>query len=441
MSTLLQTKTKATATSSLTPAPTRLLQRKCACGGAPGVDGECAECRAKRLARQSSTTGQSSPTTVPTIVHDALNSPGQPLDTGTRTFMEPRFGHDFSQVRVHTDARAAESARSVNASAYTVGRDIVFGTARYEPGTMEGKRLLAHELTHVVQQSAAIQRSIQQKGVQESGSIQSEQFELQARDVARQVIDNASVTTPISSIGSSSHLQREQLGTRVTHTQSSSPFRHIAATFDGQDFKLMGDGRVILQASAQSGRPIKVRSAEARKCGGSTDDTYMNNPRYVGIADNGPIPEGEYQFRATEMATFSFAERMKMLPGGDYTDPFGRSLHGGDWGAGRVALNPVRILPSRFCGNPRTRSGFYLHGGILAGSSGCIDVGNSSYSSVVELLNGYRNPVHVSVSYTHAPPEVGFFGRAVGRFTYPRTGGHNPSILDRLGSLFGGDED
>ncbi|GAC1343004.1 MAG: hypothetical protein NVSMB27_02490 [Ktedonobacteraceae bacterium] len=68
--------------------------------------------------------------------------------------MEPRFGHDFSRVRVHTDDRAAESARAVNALAYTVGRDVVFGKSQYEPGTRTGKMLLAHELTHVLQQSS-----------------------------------------------------------------------------------------------------------------------------------------------------------------------------------------------------------------------------------------------------------------------------------------------
>ncbi|HLI88385.1 MAG TPA: DUF4157 domain-containing protein, partial [Ktedonobacteraceae bacterium] len=89
---------------------------------------------------------------VPPIVHDVLNSSGQPLDVGTRAFMEPRFGFDFSRVRVHADARAAESTQAVNALAYTVGHNVVFGTGQYAPGTNEGRRLLAHELTHVVQQ-------------------------------------------------------------------------------------------------------------------------------------------------------------------------------------------------------------------------------------------------------------------------------------------------
>lgn len=88
----------------------------------------------------------------PPFVHKVIPSSGQPLDPTTREFMEPRFGHDFSLVRVHTDARAAELARSLRAEAYTVGRDIVFGLGRYQPTSVQGRHLLGHELAHVVQQ-------------------------------------------------------------------------------------------------------------------------------------------------------------------------------------------------------------------------------------------------------------------------------------------------
>ncbi len=84
----------------------------------------------------------------------SIRGGGQSLPESMRIFFEPLFGQDFSQVRVHVDAKAAESAQAVNAQAYTVGNDIVFGTGRYEPGTTDGKRLLAHELTHVVQQQS-----------------------------------------------------------------------------------------------------------------------------------------------------------------------------------------------------------------------------------------------------------------------------------------------
>lgn len=88
----------------------------------------------------------------PSIVHNVLNSTGQPLDAETLAFMEPRFSHNFGQVRVHADENAAESATAVNALAYTVGSHMVFGAGKYAPDTTEGKRLLAHELTHVIQQ-------------------------------------------------------------------------------------------------------------------------------------------------------------------------------------------------------------------------------------------------------------------------------------------------
>ena len=85
---------------------------------------------------------------------DGLRGGGQPLPESERAFFEPRFGRDFGQVRIHTDAGAAESARMVNARAFTVGRNIVLGAGEYAPGTTGGRRLLAHELTHVVQQGA-----------------------------------------------------------------------------------------------------------------------------------------------------------------------------------------------------------------------------------------------------------------------------------------------
>ncbi len=88
------------------------------------------------------------------IVNEVLSAPGEALDPAVRTLMESSFGVDFSGVRVHTDAPAAESAGAIHAHAYTSGPDLVFAEGRYAPGTAEGKRLLAHELTHVVQQSA-----------------------------------------------------------------------------------------------------------------------------------------------------------------------------------------------------------------------------------------------------------------------------------------------
>jgi Domain of unknown function (DUF4157) len=92
------------------------------------------------------------PAVAPRLVDEVLRSPGRPLEPAVRTEMEDRLGHDFSRVRVHTDGGSAASARALGARAYTVNPEIVFDSGRYAPTTPEGRRLLAHELAHVVQQ-------------------------------------------------------------------------------------------------------------------------------------------------------------------------------------------------------------------------------------------------------------------------------------------------
>jgi hypothetical protein len=121
-------------------------------GWEPWADGETEETLMQR--REASSAG-GDPDTAPALVEQVLGSPGQPLDESARAFMEPRFGRDFSRVRVHTDARAAASARRVGALAYTVGHHLVFDRGQFDPLGATGRQLLAHELTHVVQQGAS----------------------------------------------------------------------------------------------------------------------------------------------------------------------------------------------------------------------------------------------------------------------------------------------
>ena len=118
--------------------------------GNSGVAGLVAQRRAK-----GDDEGDSSPahdTDGPSPVHDVVSSKGSPLEPGVRRDMEAAVGHDFGDVEVHTDSHAADSARSVQAHAYTVGNHVVFGEGRFRPDTDEGRHTLAHELTHVVQQ-------------------------------------------------------------------------------------------------------------------------------------------------------------------------------------------------------------------------------------------------------------------------------------------------
>ena len=392
-----------------------LLQRACACGSGTGGADACDHCAHERSADGAGA--------VPPAVDEVVRTPGQPLDAVTSARMGERFGHDFSGVRVHTDAHAAQSARAVNALAYTIGEHIVFGDGQFAPGSAAGRRLAAHELAHVVQQSGGRRAGV--------SPARADLLERDAHAAADAAVGGVG-PVGVEPAGGVWMARTPVLGTRFTQPPGAkSKYTKIAGRFDGATFTLTGDGAALFAVPAQSGRPYTVRPSDAAACGGKPDDTYLNNPRYVGIADNGPIPEGTYQFRASQLATFSTTEQWRMIGGGSFTDPFGVSLHGGDWGAGRVPLAPISIVPgAKGCGSTRTRSGFFLHGGSLPGSSGCIDVGNDGVAELVKALAGYTGTIVVTVKYTAPPPTVGAAKRAVGRFTYPKA--KDPSLWDRL---------
>jgi hypothetical protein len=122
---------------------------------------------------------------MPPVVHDVLRSPGEQLDPATRAYMEPRFGHDFSRVRVHHDDTAARSAREVSALAYTVGSSVVFGAGQYTPQTPDGQHLLAHELMHVIQQQRGQNEWLQRQAVdpEDTGAAE-EEAERAAAEIA-----------------------------------------------------------------------------------------------------------------------------------------------------------------------------------------------------------------------------------------------------------------
>ncbi|HEU0304364.1 MAG TPA: DUF4157 domain-containing protein [Gaiellaceae bacterium] len=129
----------------------------------------------------------------PPVVQDVLRSPGRPLEPSVRGEMESRFGHDFSNVRVHTDSRAAESAHAANANAYTVGSNVVFGAGRYAPATHEGSRLLAHELAHTVQQRDATAEA--------PPAAPGSPLEIAAESAGRAAASGRAVTQPLGSSG------------------------------------------------------------------------------------------------------------------------------------------------------------------------------------------------------------------------------------------------
>jgi len=151
-----------------------MLQRACACSnGNPNRESEQRDKQyASPIIRR--VTGKNTGDTVaPPIVYNVLSSPGQPLNAANRAFFEPRFGHDFSNVRIHNDENARASAKAINALAYTSGNHIVIGTDQHSLTSASGKKLLAHELTHVLQQHGTSDTGIQRLSDSDCGSTRS----------------------------------------------------------------------------------------------------------------------------------------------------------------------------------------------------------------------------------------------------------------------------
>lgn len=215
----------------LAPMPTRVLARKCACGNHGISGGECAECRKKHGSLERKPESPHSATRVPEIVHEVLRSPGRPLAGHTRAFMEPRFERDLSSVRIHADGRARESARAVNAKAYTVGNDIVWGANAHSPESPGGRQLLAHELVHTVQQGNAA------RGPLEIASTETP-AERQADAAANRVVGGTSV--PALTGGGAPALQRAPIDASEQRTHGKSTLPYKQATEFAECTRIMG---------------------------------------------------------------------------------------------------------------------------------------------------------------------------------------------------------
>lgn len=242
--------------------PGGILQRKCDCGQHTG-GGVCTECgrEKQRLQRHPGNDGQIAD------VHPALDvvsrSTGWPMDAASRTFMESRFGQDFSQVRIHTDAEANESAHSLNALAYTVGHDVVFAAGQYAPDTSAGRHLLAHELTHVLQQRSTHQQEQTKLAI----SHPADTSEREADRVADAVVCGTG-TVPSSFAGGQPAIQRAckpaGIGTPAcsddtqgpTFVSGHGPFKFL---IECDDFDTGEEGRLRTSAAAlPASGPIEI---------------------------------------------------------------------------------------------------------------------------------------------------------------------------------------
>lgn len=280
-----------------TPTAGGLLQRKCACGNHTVSGGDCEECsKNKRLGLQTKLTvnepgdiyeqeadriadqvmanpvhsrsggaplgiqrlagepvGQIN--AVPASVDQTIASSGRPLEPALRQDMEQRFGYDFSQVRVHTGVAAEQSAREINANAYTLGQDVVFGERSFSPGTHAGRRLIAHELTHVVQQTD--NETLREIAHSQPCDCYKLEADWAARTVVKRDVDEGRAIQLARS-------RRHELDRGVQHRLPSQPFVQLSPDDETQN--------VALDALGWVGDLIKVLGWSAL-VGGSDEES------------------------------------------------------------------------------------------------------------------------------------------------------------------------
>jgi hypothetical protein len=336
----------------------RPLQRSCSCGGT------CADCQEEEALQRKEAPGiavTGAGDAAPPIVVDVLRSPGEALGPAVRQFMEQRFGRSFEDVRVHTDSKAAASASAVNAAAYTVGHDIVFATGRYAPGTASGGRLLAHELTHVVQQTAPLRSVIARRHV--------------AADAPAAVQLRAAMPA----------VQREK-NDLVRYTGGTTGLLIIEK-----------DGKEIFRTRAVSGHP---GTKEYQKGAGPTPTgIYTLHPAktnstvtalQAGTCGALPISSGFQALTSDELSPCTTPSHYCTASCPTREDP-GRTCFTPKqcWGDARIKIEGNKDVADP-TGKIVHRDGFYIHGGAhaTAVTSGCIKVFDTAAFASLRSLKG-----------------------------------------------------
>lgn len=462
------------------PEPT--IQRQCvACAGGGSSCPACEEEEPMRVLRKApgATVGDA-----PASVDSVLRSPGQPLGSSALAFFEPRFGRDLSQVRIHTDREAQQSARDVKALAYTVGSHVVFDAGRYAPGTPAGQRLIAHELTHVVQQSSESLGLIQR---QPAGLPTAEPFLVKLPDdgvylkaTPSLMADNfpgekamSGDVIAIKNVGGAATYQKVKDGTwswievpgrhspdrnyptlhgfietkfianltvepieEVPKTRTPGPYNDCNDNPMGLQYSMLDEGdssgqyqneidrleeakKTCPDWSDSIDRKLKALrtyksergNSTLRDCGlalkfngvaldcgrggtflavsgeKKTDATgdYFDYSAAAQRAPGGPIPEGVYWLNPAELKTLKW-RRLK-----DKT-----SWPEKPWGSHAITIHPFETTATF------GRGGFFIHGGEVPGSIGCIDL-TSNMNKVADAINDAEDcKIKLTVSYRSA---------------------------------------
>ncbi|CAG0995837.1 hypothetical protein GEOBC_02640 [Geobacteraceae bacterium] len=246
----------------------------------------------------------------------ALQGGGEPLPPAERAFFEPRFGYDFSQVRIHAGPEAAESARALNAHAYTVGRDVVFGAGEYAPGSDSGRRLIAHELTHVVQQDGRAPNVVRRAEVEDIPSVCAKLPDIE-KDVDDKV--NAEITAARNAAGSPINVAgfladvRERLASGIAVTPIESFIEALAnkvflpsSTLSGTKFSGVGAVNKFYSVAGGAGRVVGPTALIHGICVGADKLGHFFQQGYSYYEmkqDFGSVAAAEGLGRSTEILT------------------------------------------------------------------------------------------------------------------------------------------
>jgi LysM repeat protein len=330
---------------------------------------------------------------------NALKSGGQPLPASTRAFFEPRFGTDFSHVRLHTDTNAANTAQSLNARAFTTGRDIVFGSGQYSPDTSSGKQLLAHELTHVVQQRKESETNTVNKEriLTKKGESKERTYRVKKGESLRMIAKKFNVTADALKIKNASKLRTWKTkkgdiqgfnsgeiiiipSQKYLISEKSQEINYMV--FDGKKVSWKdSSGKTVFYVNAISGlkknnKKIKELIQKGRKDIKESQD--YTDPKYQNLSDVGPIPEGEFTLILVKGVPFD--------------------KRGGGWGLGGWLLHSgfFRKMAAKF---GLARSGFFLHhDGGNDGTSGCIGIKTKEETQVIwDALKKYQKAGQKSI--------------------------------------------
>jgi hypothetical protein len=324
---------------------------------------------------------------VPEAVRRVVTSPGRPLDGPTRSYLETRIGHSFRDVRIHTDAEAARSARAVRADAYTVGNQVVFAEGRYRPETFPGLRLLAHEVTHVAQQGGTSAAATAPTRVADAAHT----CEAEAHRVSRAVISGAAATPSGRTSPGTVHRHKDDL---VAYGGGQSGALYVVAA-----------GKLVHTGTSVSGH---VGSGEHEKGAGPIPDGWYTlhpgktNPtvatKQSGVCGANAISQGYQEITSDEKVPCAAGSAHYCnVPCPTVADPALMCWTPKDcWGSKRIKIEgsaKVKVPPPGK--GTVTRSGFYIHGGNPADavSSGCVKAMSNDVFDHIRRLTGVKGAV------------------------------------------------